>query len=56
MDSMRHRVHAIGLESSDIHKRNVAHFLDIVKHRGLIDGSNLDNRSFKNIALFSNRY
>ena len=30
MDSMRHRVHAIGLESSDIHKRNAAHFLDIV--------------------------
>ena len=30
MDSMRHRVHAIELESSDIQKRNAAHFLDIV--------------------------
>ena len=30
MDSMHHRVHAIGLESSDVHKRNAAHFIDFV--------------------------
>ena len=30
MDSMHHRVHAIRLESSDINKRNSAHFLAIV--------------------------
>ena len=28
MDSMHHIVYAIWLESSDIHKRNAAHFLD----------------------------
>ena len=30
MDSMHHSVHVIRLESSDIHKINAAHFLDIV--------------------------
>ena len=30
MDLVDHRVHAMGLESFNIHKRNAAHFLNCV--------------------------